>query len=323
MIGKPSTHVPVGAVNCISCHSATGKFKPSTFNHSQVVVVAQCATCHSGAFPPADGKPPTHIPYAAVAVTAVANCDTCHKGSYSTWANGRLHANASVSAQCATCHTGSYLAAVGKPATATHASIGATPCETCHKSTSSWLSVTFAHSAANAVGTGTCDNCHNGNPTKGKPGTHIPITIATAKCDACHKSQASFATSVTMSHTSVTGMSCKLCHNGSYTTQGPQGALAKPTNHIPEAQLLNGAAMECNACHTSTTAWTLKMNHNSSMGNGAGWCKACHQTGTAFLGSMEKKSLTHDKKTPVPTDCSMSGCHRPLGNKGAAYTKWD
>jgi hypothetical protein len=37
---------------------------------------------------------------------------------------------------------------------------------------------------------------------------------------------------------------------------------------------------------------------------------------------MEKKSLTHEKSTGV-TDCSQSGCHRPLGNKGAAYSKWD
>ena len=208
---------------------------------------------------------------------------------------------------------------------ATHATIGTTGCETCHRSTVSWTSgVSYSHSAANAVGSGTCDTCHNGATAKGKSAAHIPITVATAKCDACHRSQASFATSVTMSHTAVTGMSCKLCHNGSYTSQGTQGALAKPTNHIPEAQLLNGASMDCNACHTSTTAWsTQRMNHNNSMGNGAGWCKACHQTGTSYLGSMEKKSLTHEKKTPVPTDCSMSGCHRPLGSKGAAYTKWD
>jgi len=38
---------------------------------------------------------------------------------------------------------------------------------------------------------------------------------------------------------------------------------------------------------------------------------------------MEKMPLTHERRTPVPTDCSESGCHRPLGNKGAAYSKWD
>ena len=66
------------------------------------------------------------------------------------------------------------------------------------------------------------------------------------------------------------------------------------------------------------------MNHNASLGNGAGWCKACHQSGTSYAGGMEKKSLTHEaKKGTVPTDCSMSGCHRPLGSKGSTYTKWD
>ena len=66
---------------------------------------------------------------------------------------------------------------------------------------------------------------------------------------------------------------------------------------------------------------TMTMNHNSSLGNGAGWCKACHQSGTSYLGSMEKKSLTHQKSTGV-TDCSQSGCHRPLGTRGTPYKSW-
>ena len=68
----------------------------------------------------------------------------------------------------------------------------------------------------------------------------------------------------------------------------------------------------------------MRMNHNNSQGSGAGWCKACHQSGTAFLGSMEKKSLTHEAKSgQAITDCSQSGCHRPLGTKGSAYRNWD
>jgi hypothetical protein len=101
--------------------------------------------------------------------------------------------------------------------------------------------------------------------------------------------------------------------------------MAKPGNHIPESQLQGGAAMDCNACHSSTTSWaSQKMNHNSSMGNGSGWCKSCHATGMAYLGNMEKKALAHEAKTgTAPSDCSMSGCHKPLGSKGAAYSKWD
>jgi hypothetical protein len=153
----------------------------------------------------------------------------------------------------------------------------------------------------------------------------VPITAPTAKCDSCHKSQTAFATAVTMNHSVVTVQSCKGCHNGSYLGEGAQGAQAKPTNHIPEGlQLLNGSSMDCNACHTSTSVFsTVKMNHNSSMGSGSGWCKGCHQTGTAYLGSMEKKSLTHQSKAASVTDCSNSGCHAPMGKKGAAYSRWD
>jgi len=320
---KPANHIPHGTTSCMSCHNVSpAQWTPTKWNHTQVVVTAQCASCHTGGYPPADGRPTNHIPYQAVPVTAAANCDGCHKGSTTTWGNGRLHANYSLSTNCASCHTGAYLQAVGKPNNATHATVTGS-CESCHKSTTSWNTVTFAHSAANAVGTGTCDTCHNGSSATGKSATHIPVTGGVAKCDSCHRSQASFATAVTMNHTVVATMTCKTCHNGSFVSEGTQGALAKPTNHIPEVQLLNGAAMDCKACHTTTTSWgTMTMNHNASQGNGAGWCKACHQSGTSFLGSMEKKSLTHNKSTGV-TDCSQSGCHRPLGTKGTAYRNWD
>lgn len=324
--GRPANHIPIGAASCFSCHNvAPARWTPTKWNHTQVTVTAQCSSCHTGSYAAADGRPTNHIPYQAVAVTAAANCDGCHKGSYTSWANGRLHTNYSISTSCSTCHTltagGTYLNAVGKPNTPTHSTVTGN-CESCHRSTASWTTVTFAHSAANAVGTGTCDTCHNGSSARGKSATHIPIPAGAAKCDSCHRSQASFATSVTMNHTVVTTAQCKSCHNGSYTSQGTQGALAKPTNHIPEVQLLNGAAMDCNACHTSTTAWSSqRMNHNNSQGNGAGWCKGCHTSGQSFLGSMEKKSLTHERSTGV-TDCSQSGCHRPLGNRGTPYTKW-
>mgnify|MGYP001275822866 FL=1 len=319
---KPGNHIPTTA-NCFACHNVSpSRWTPTKWNHTQVVVTAACASCHSGGYPPADGRPTNHVPYQTVAVTAAANCDGCHKGSFATWGNGRLHANYSISTNCSNCHTGAYLNAVGKPNNATHATITGN-CESCHRSTTSWSAVTFAHSPANAVGTGTCDTCHNGSSARGKPTSHIPVTTGVSKCDSCHRSQASFTTAVTMNHTVVATTQCKLCHNGSYVSQGTQGALAKPTNHIPEVQLLNGAAMDCNACHTNTTSWgSMTMNHNNSQGNGAGWCKGCHTSGQSFLGGMEKKSLTHEKSTGV-TDCSQSGCHRPLGNKGTAYRNWD
>jgi len=318
--GKTATHIPT-TVNCISCHTTT-TWRPTKWNHTQQPVANQCSTCHSGAYPPADGRPANHIPYQVLSGVAITNCDTCHKSGFASWFPGTFHSNVSVTVQCATCHLSSMYGLTSKPATATHATVTGF-CESCHRSTSTWLSVQYTHSPANAVGTGTCDTCHNGVTALGKPASHIPIPAGTAKCDSCHLGQVTFTAPYTMNHSVVTTATCKSCHNGSYTTAGTQGALAKPGNHVPEAtQLLNGSAMDCKACHSSTTSFTTeKMNHNGSLGNGSGWCKGCHATGTAYLGNMLKMSLTHNASGK--TDCSVSGCHKPLGTFGTTYLKWN
>jgi hypothetical protein len=320
-VGKAATHIPVGTTNCFACHG-TATWLPTKWNHTQVPVAARCSTCHTGAFPPADGRRTNHIPYQLVTAAASANCDTCHVVSTS-WVGARFHSKVGVTTQCSTCHTGAFPPAGPKGTSALHTNITSN-CESCHRSTASWAAATTAHTAATAVGTGTCDTCHGvgGSATsKAKP-IHVPVPAGTAKCDSCHRSQVSWATAVTMNHAVVTTATCKSCHDGRFLTQGVVGALAKPTNHIPEQlQLLNGAAMDCKACHTGTTVWTtVRMNHNASLGNGSGWCKGCHTSGQTFLGSMEKKSLNHERSGS--TDCSQSGCHRPLGTRGSAYGSW-
>ena len=309
--GKNSAHIATTA-GCESCHKSSTTWSGAKADHSTFTAATNCTSCHNGTN--ATGKSANHI-------ATTANCGTCHK-SFTGWTPAKFHSNVSVITGCASCHATSVYGLTAKPNNTTHN--GVTVCETCHKSTNSWLSVQFGHSAANAVGTGTCDTCHNGSTSAmAKNAGHIPVLAGLAKCDSCHKSQVSFNAAVTMNHSVVSTATCKSCHSGNYVSQGNNGgALAKPANHIPETQLLNGAAMDCSACHTSTTAWTtLKMNHNASLGNGAGWCKSCHATGTTYLGHMERKSLTHDKTGQ--TDCSTSSCHKPLGKKGNAYTKWD
>jgi hypothetical protein len=316
--GKSATHMPVGATNCYACHGVT-LWKPTKWNHTQTVVTARCASCHNGAFPPADGKPANHVPYQLVGPSATANCDACHKAGFATWVPGRFHANFTVSTQCSSCHTGTYGGAVGKPANPVH--VGVTVCESCHKSTSSWQNVQYTHAPGNQVGSGTCDTCHNGSTATGKTAGHIPVQVATVKCDGCHRSQVAFSQGTTTNHSLLGAQPCKTCHTPAYVSQGPD---AKPANHIPEAQLLNGASMDCKACHASTASWaTERMNHNSSMGSGAGWCKACHVSGTNYLGNMEHKALNHEAGKTTPIDCSQSGCHRPLGNQGRTYSSWD
>ena len=310
--GKPANHLPyqsitgLAAANCDSCHKAGfASWTPARL-HASVSVSAQCASCHAAV------KPATAVH------SGQTTCENCHK-STSSWSGAKVdHGTFTVATNCSSCHNGS--AATGKAAN--HMPTAATNCIACH-STAIWKPAKWNHTQIPVLD---CASCHNGaySPADGKPAQHIPYQVLTGavitNCSSCHKAgYASWANGRFHSNVSVVGQ-CKTCHAGSYVSQG---AVAKPSNHIPESQLLAGASMECNGCHISTTAWTQKMNHNGSMGSGAGWCKSCHVSGTNFLGNMEKKALTHRTKTPVPADCSTSGCHRPLGKEGAAYTKWD
>jgi hypothetical protein len=312
--GKPAAHIPTSGP-CESCHRSTSTWLAVSGGHSaaNAVGTGSCDGCHNGVN--ARGKHPTHIAVPA----GIAKCDSCHRSQASFTVAVRMDHAAVATTACASCHNGT--SATGKPPT--HVATTAA-CDGCHRSTTTWAAVTGAHTAANAVGTGTCDSCHNGTSAKGKHAGHVPVTTALAKCDGCHRSQTSFTTAVTMNHTAVVATDCKACHNGQFLQEGVTGALAKPANHIPEAQLLGGALLDCKACHSSTTSWlTARTNHNGSQGNGAGWCKACHDSTVRYAGSMQHKALLHKAKAGlVITDCSQSGCHRPLGTRGTAYGKW-
>jgi hypothetical protein len=296
-------------------------FNPSSFTHSatQGVVAGQCETCHSGTYAALNvlGKAqasPTHI-------TTTAACDTCHTG-YASFAGANNHAG--VIASAGTCaNAGCHIqggAGLPKPTGASHIPTSLT-CNWCHNMTT-FNPSSFTHSATQGVVAGQCETCHNGiyaslnvlGKAQASP-THITTT---ASCDQCHTGYSTFA-GAAFNHTGVAAGSCA---NAGCHIQGGSG-LTAPGNHIPyQSQLLSGASMNCDACHTSTTTFTAeRMNHNNSLGNGAGWCKGCHQSGTNYLGNMQKKSLTHDKSSGV-TDCSQSGCHRPLGTRGTAYSRW-
>jgi len=253
---------------------------------------------------------------------AVTPCETCHVG-------GQM---ANTPRRCEYCHRmGSRIATTVMPMR--HIQTGE-PCETCHRSAISWSGARFSHVA---VTPGTCQSCHNGGMVSGKPSRHI---LTTASCDACHRTVAwapagynhvgvvpgtcanchgTSATGKPSGHV-VTTASCDQCHRttgwlpAGYDHTGvvagtcgnchrPGGSgLAEPGNHVPyQTQLLNGASMSCDACHSSTTTFSAqRMNHNGSQGNGAGWCKGCHASGTNYLGNMQKKALTDTASVYCP-----------------------
>ena len=320
---KPSgsSHIPTN-LPCDACHTIGGSFGTLKFTHTAIqgVMPGQCETCHNGVYASLNvlGKAqasPTHI-----ATTAA--CDTCHTG-YATFAGANQHAG--VIASAGTCsNSGCHIqggAGLPKPTGSSHIPTSLT-CNWCHNMTT-FNPSTFTHASTQGVVAGQCETCHNGvyaslnvlGKAQASP-THIATTLS---CDQCHSGYATFAGGK-FNHTGVAAGTCASagCH-----VQGGSG-LTAPGNHIPyQSQLVAGSSMSCDACHTSTTTFTAeRMNHNNSMGGGSGWCKGCHQSGMNYLGTMQKKSLNHYERYAGQTDCSSSGCHRPLGTQGTAYSRW-
>jgi len=309
-LSKPSTHIPTNPANkqCSDCHNMYPQtFKPiKTMDHTGTT--GMCSTCHNATYAFANANPQgvTHIPTGA-------QCDNCHTSTLN-WTSRTMNHTVVATSPCSTCHSGGYLSENAEQKGSNH--IPTTlECNSCHTSTVNWTQRTMNHNGL----AGQCSSCHSGaylsENAQMKSVSHIPTS---AQCDACHTSTTVW-TQVQHLTTGIAGQ-CQTCHNGAYTAAGADG---KPVNHIPyDTQLLAGATMSCDACHLSTSVWSsMRMNHNNSLGNGSGWCKACHQSGTSYLGSMTKMSLTHNRSTGV-TDCSQSGCHRPLGNTGTAYSRW-
>jgi Cytochrome c7 and related cytochrome c len=323
-LGKTNTATHNGTTaSCDTCHgTANGytSFAGATFTHTAAVYTI-CGTCHLGQSAGVVTKTQAHIPTTGNA------CDSCHTHTFTIpggFAGSTMNHSAAISFSCTTCHNGSYTSqglnhGGAKAKTATHIATSAS-CDTCHhdSSYSTFAGAVFNHAGVTPT---TCGSCHltglGGALMQSSRTTHIPTT--SNACDACHKSGYTTFAGAIMNHAAVTIYRCDNCHNGSYLSEGTQGAKVKPANHIPTA--ITGT-LDCNTCHTSTTLWTTeRMNHNGALGKTGVLCVTCHQSGATYLGNMQKKSLTHD--SGGHTDCSDSGCHKPLGSKGTSWVTWN
>ncbi len=276
-LAKTATHIPTTA-QCDTCHNNTTAWKPVVYNHTGVVA-GSCATCHNGVN--ALGKPVTHLP-------TTVSCNVCHTIA-TAFAPAKMNHSGpgvNVTNNCSTCHSGAYLAINAQVKSATHVATAA-QCDSCHKSTISWATVTFAH---DATAVGTCATCHNGATALGKPTTHIP---SSAQCSTCHNNYTAFRPAL-MSHPGTTGPvatgNCSSCHNGSYTAVN---ALSKPTAHIPTTG-------QCDSCHKNGyVAWAPStMNHT-----GLTSCSTCH-SGAYSTQNAQFKPVTH-----IATTAQCSSCH--------------
>lgn len=341
--GRTPRHVPVAASQqCGDCHRSVTSWTPATFNHTQVSVARNCFSCHDGFHDGANGRPVTHVPGLFVVGEGIDNCDTCHLNAFGfrSWTPARAHAFTNIKSQCSTCHTGAFPPAVGMPQTPAHAG-ASQQCEICHRDTRNWANaspVGAAAAVARAIAvrgrTVTVAAAPQALATAAPalpglqrlPPRHIPVPPV-ALCSNCHRSSTNLSIAIVMNHAAVRSMDCKACHNGAYVSQGPSGAQAPTAQHIPyRTALLNGSGMDCDDCHRAApgTSWAagVRMDHNNSLGGGAGTCKTCHQAGSAFQGDMQKLALNHVRSARAPLDCASSGCHAPQGRVGVRFRSW-
>ena len=372
--GKPGTHTPTTA-QCDSCHTPTNTqnfttFTGAGFNHAAATpaVAGRCNTCHNGTTATGISAYAKHITTASM---GSAQCDQCHQASvsagYNNFSGGVMNHAAvgmTVAGQCAVCHNGSN-AQGANTGGFNHFSVVGISCDQCHTSTSNYTvwgpGTKMNHSATSLVTATKCNTCHAGtynyatamtgtaisckSASCGSASLHMPVTAAS--CDSCHTSTTNW-TVYAFTHNGITTSPCATCHNGTYAnfgTKGPgpngtgTGASGVPTKHIPISAV---GSPDCGACHSSTAipnGWaTEKMAHGS---NGTGTqCTTCHVTGTSYLGTMQKKSLTHQAAnyyasktatTSTPdTDCD--NCHKPgtgsdqkgqTGGFGTLFSSWN
>src|SRR5213080_1887744 len=195
---------------------------------------------------------------------------------------------------CGACHgIGSLVRGTSKPA---NHILSSDQCGACHTPIAWNPAVNFDHTQAR----GSCSTCHNGTMAQGKGPTHI---VTDLECDACHTTL-SWAGAM-FTHVGVTS-GCATCHDGVHA----DGLAA---NHFPVGT--GGAAVPCEACHSTTefTTWAVaSMNHSATV---ALSCASCHETAN-FVGMHpstdtapgdSRPSAKLDSLHPTTGDCAQ--CH--------------
>lgn len=316
---KSTSHIVTDAP-CESCHFNTATWLGARYNHG-AAKPGQCTTCHNGRI--AKDKHAGHT-------ATTYSCDQCHRTTSwipATW-NHTNNALAIYSGQsCVTCHNPTGVAK-NKIQSASHlplamAGVTFADCASCHKSYYSFYTAFYDHVGAPT----TCQSCHGtyGAPayTNVKSPTALIHSVSaslpvTTTCNSCHKS---FGTFLGARFDHVGATQCSLCHSGAYASSGING---KSSKHIPYT-----GSPECSDCHIVTSAWAgavsgaaLHLSHLSGI-----TCYTCHGSNTPYPGNGQRTerwpNFHESSKNPTATDCSASGCHKPLGSRGSSYTNWD
>jgi hypothetical protein len=303
-VGKPPNHVPTN-LPCEACHFSTVTFAQASFQHSPTDT--NCSSCHNDVTALGMISPP-HIPIGGV------QCSNCHTNTAANFLTYTMNHGAVSGMRCDACHNGSYLGegkngAFGTVSFPGHVPTGGMDCISCHAlaatTFTSWFGGTYVHKPTDT----NCITCHTngGGATFMTTPPHIPS--GTVQCSNCHSNTAASFAVYTMNHASVSAMRCDACHNGSYSTEGANGAAGTVSypNHVATG------GRDCIICHASAavsfTSWAggtyIHLPSDSV-------CSNCHDGKTAL-------GLTTPPHVPV-TGVQCSNCHTNTASSFTTYT---
>ena len=243
---------PAPAGPCVGCHGGHGNALSFT--------AAQCAGCHSAAWPSVPQHPASE--YEPAHTTSTTGCTDCHDASLID-EHAKYPTTGAFKNQCATCHTST--SAQVQQAIAT----GNTACDACHATTS--------HVAQHATTLApSCEQCHEPNLVEehsdcatcheSADGDVIAAIAAGNKtCDACHSAGAVGHEAL---HNDISVDGCSACHSFSSNAffDNHTGVDCDECHSSPSA--INPALdYSCGTCHTpSSTPWSLVLGALGALG---------------------------------------------------------
>jgi hypothetical protein len=327
--GKPTSH-PVTIYPCDNCHRSSS-WLPASWNHRDTV--SDCSVCHKVGGPGRNYTSTRHSG-AYTTLTILTPCRECHTNYYSFFSYYYTHSGPGAVSTCGDCHNNAAYAngVMQIASTAAHtnyATVGITQCTSCHRSKAPGTFPTgkYDHSSPS-----TCDVCHSGHgvgftgvtqKTSTRHTTYAAAAtgsgvLSLSLCSSCHTSTVTWA-GATYNHSGVTD--CAACHKNAAYSPDIRQMSAK---HIP----FDATVTNCMVCHTNASSWATVARGATLHGyvTTLPGCFTCHGSNTAYPGNGQQTarwpSFHESSKNPAATDCSASGCHRPLGTKGTAYVRW-
>jgi predicted CXXCH cytochrome family protein len=256
--GGARVHPPVGAGDCLTCHTPHASDEKGLLKQPQAIL---CGNCHSEAQAALSAKAPhppavkectaCHLPHAGpvnlLKAVPPALCETCHADIKTQVVRAHPHPPAAAGA-CLTCHNphGSANKRILKDGPAAL-------CVSCHAAFKDEMAARFTHPPAAA---GECASCHEPH---GSDSEHLLAADLGKACLGCHKSVAAEFPEDSQ-HAPFASGECLSCH--------------RPHASSREHLLATEPSLLCRSCHAEVSGEKAAVVRHTPVQRGQ--CLSCH-----------------------------------------------